>query len=260
MTKAINKAVLSDWTIKATGVGICGFKGVSFKNVWSLKMTDITKTLDVKVGADGTKTIHNTNNNDILFTGKGKNIIFGEGMNHIVVMGDGDNTFYGGPYKASHSVIFGGAGKNTIYTEWGNDIIYSGKGTTTVHAGVGNNTIYGGCGKNTFVFDDRYFAVDAKGNPYTANPTVVAADSTAAKALLFKGTDTIYGGNSGHQTIELRGYKVTDWTVKITSGTYTTDAQHDITASGKTGISGTITDSHGSVIKFTGVEHINFEV
>ena len=103
---------------------------------------------DQMTGAGGDDIIYGNHNTDLILGGDGADTIFG-GQNDgdprldaygFLRMQDGTETIYGG---AGADVIYGNYGNEIIYGEGGGDLLYGGQNEDTVSGGSGSDTIWG---------------------------------------------------------------------------------------------------------------------
>ena len=80
------------------------------------------------------------NFDDIIVTGKGDDVLLGNGGNDQLFSGAGDDLVNAGTGK---DTVFGGEGDDTLNLEDGNDYAEGGLGADTINAGDGDDVVYG---------------------------------------------------------------------------------------------------------------------
>jgi Ca2+-binding RTX toxin-like protein len=86
--------------------------------------------------------------NDIIYGGMGSNRLYGERNDDIIIPGDGSNLVDGG---SGDDVLFGALGSNMLMGGEDNDQLIAGGGTTIMNGGSGRNDF--DCSGNSIVLD-----------------------------------------------------------------------------------------------------------
>jgi Ca2+-binding RTX toxin-like protein len=93
----------------------------------------------VNVADENSPTIHGGDGNDVIQTGAGQQLIYGEGGSDTIHAGAGSDLVSGGGGK-DH--LFGQQGKDRLYGGAGNDALDGGPGTDRIFGQAGNDKIF----------------------------------------------------------------------------------------------------------------------
>ena len=77
---------------------------------------------------------------DVIYSGRGDDVLLGNGGNDRLFAGDGDDLVNAG---TGHDRVFGGEGRDILNLEDGNDYAEGGRGADTINAGADNDVVYG---------------------------------------------------------------------------------------------------------------------
>lgn len=142
---------------------------------------------DILTGSSGNNTITALDGDDVIDTGEGNNVVFGDGGADTITGGSGNDSINGGTGDDiidagnGSNIISGGSGNDTITGGDDNDLIGGGADNDLIDAGNGNNIVFGGSGDDTIITGDDMDSVNG-GN---------GDDTVRASA----GNDTFNGGN-----------------------------------------------------------------
>ncbi len=130
-------------------------------------------------GGAGNDRIEGRDGNDTIYGGSGNDLVLGydgsatSSGSLSVSSDDGSNdTLYGG---VGNDTLAGGQGDDSLYGGDDADVLYGGDGNDVLEGGAGADTLFGGDGSDRLVISDGF------------------------------GSDVIYGGGSGSDTLDLSG-------------------------------------------------------
>ena len=109
-----------------------------------------TATVTVSVANDFGQTQTGGNGTDILFGGRGSDLVAGGAGSDVLFGGRGADAVFGGE---GSDLLFGGRGSDQINGGEGDDIMFGGRGRDTITGGAGDDLLFGGQGVDTFTFE-----------------------------------------------------------------------------------------------------------
>ena len=119
---------LGHWTMVSDPIDVAVFGGTGNDTIY---------------GGQGQETLSGDAGDDLIYVGRGNDLVFGGSGSDEIHGGMGTQVLDGG---AGSDTIWGGSGTQTIMGDGGDDLLIAGAGAETVMGGAGRDTIWGGSG------------------------------------------------------------------------------------------------------------------
>jgi Ca2+-binding RTX toxin-like protein len=247
---------------------------------------------DYMLGENGNDSLMGDAGIDSIYGGTGNDRLFG-GADNDLIYGDADQDYLDG--GTANDTLWGGAGFDTLTGGDGNDSIYGEGDDDTILGDLGDDYIDGGLGNDLISYANSTGAVSVnlsieRASGAMGNDTLVWMDNIEGSAfndtligqvnsVWIKGglgndiidastgnNTVIYGLGDGNDTIDGNGGSdilliqnatyLTDFTITMTTGTYTAGVNGGIFSSGSIG---TATFTNGQVVSFKNFETLEWQ-
>lgn len=186
---------------------------------------------DMLIGSSGNDTLNGGPGIDHIYGGDGNDILQGQGVNDTLEGGNGNDILYG--YEShDRAILIGGDGNDTIYGKT-NDYVLGGAGNDVIQMSINNAHQY----NNIIEFQrgDGRDTVTLEGTSSKSYQTIMFDQSIGINELWFStskdGRDLILSVLGEDQSVTIKNYTSSYFTVELATGYYRTFAKGMVTAS-----------------------------